>query len=235
MRLVATTLVGLVLTGAAQAGVVGSKHDLTSSGGSPWSGSNDQVCIYCHTPHNASSVAPLWNRQLSGEVFTPYGSGSFDGAFVDPAGQPTGESQLCLSCHDGVTALNSLLHGSSNMVGGFDQLGDVYYPGSPFTSGMGPNIGENFPGSGGSGFEVNNLANDHPVSFIFDQALIDVDAAGGTAKLTLPTAGDPVKLFGPASNRLECTSCHNVHDDAIEPFLVRSNTGSALCFTCHLR
>jgi predicted CXXCH cytochrome family protein len=236
MRRHLTATLGIaLLAGLAQAGIVGSKHDLTSSGGSPWSGSNDQVCIYCHTPHNASTVAPLWNRNLPTQTFTPYSSYTFDGTFVEPAGQPTAESLLCLSCHDGVTALNSLLHGSSDMVGGFDQLGDVYYPGSPYTSGMGANIGENFPGSGGSGYEVDNLSNDHPVSFIFDQALVDTDAAGGPVKLVLPTSGSPIRLFGAAANRLECSSCHNVHDDAIEPFLVRSNTGSALCLTCHLR
>lgn len=236
MASVVAGALGVLLAGQwATAGIVGSKHDLTSTGGSPWNGDNDQVCIYCHTPHNASTVAPLWNRQLPTQSFTPYQSGSFDGTFVEVGGQPTGESLLCLSCHDGITAMNALLHGTSNMEGGFAQLGLVYYPGSAFTDGPGPNIGENFPGSGGSGFAVDNLSNDHPVSFVFDQALIDADAAGGAVKLVKPSSGSAIRLFGPANNRLECSSCHSVHDDTYEPFLCRSNEGSALCLTCHLR
>ena len=149
-----------------------------------------------------------------------------------------GESKLCLSCHDGITALNALLHTYGPpiaMVGGYDQLGDVYYPGSPFTNGMGPNIGENFPGSGGTGYTVDNLANDHPVSFAFDQTLITEDAAGGAPQLRLPVAGDPVKLFGTNHDQVECSSCHDVHSNVNGQFLVMSNTGSALCLTCHIK
>ena len=39
-------------------------------------------------------------------------------------------------------------------------------------------------------------------------------------------------------NKLECSSCHDVHNGAAEDvgnLLVKSNSGSALCLTCHLK
>jgi predicted CXXCH cytochrome family protein len=230
------------MTITASTGVIGSKHDLSeATGGGYWAGEdpNDQVCIYCHTPHHAStSQLPLWNRTETVETFEPYSSPTFEGEnyFADPIGhQPQAESKLCLSCHDGVTALNSLLYshaGPITMVGGLDQLGDVYYPGSPYSpDDMGANIGEIVPGIGGPG----NLSNDHPISFAFNDALIADDAQGGPPNLQLPTAGDPVKLFGANEEQLECSSCHDVHDETIEPFLVKDNTASDLCLTCHIK
>ncbi|GBE29043.1 doubled CXXCH motif [bacterium BMS3Bbin04] len=227
----------------AEAGITGTKHDLSQlTGGGYWTGSSDQVCIFCHTPHNASSTqTPLWNRQETQETFLAYDSPTFDGEnyFADQVGhQPRGDSKLCLSCHDGITALNSLLYsfeGPINMLGGFDQLGDVYYPGSPYSGDMGPNIGENFPGSGGSGYTVNNLSNDHPISFAFNNALILDDAHGGDAQLRLPPNGDAVKLYGVNQDQLECSSCHDVHDDSYGSFLVKPNTGSSICLTCHIK
>jgi predicted CXXCH cytochrome family protein len=34
--------------------------------------------------------------------------------------------------------------------------------------------------------------------------------------------------------RVECTSCHNPHDNELGSFLRVSNAGSALCFSCHI-
>lgn len=225
--------------------IVGTQHDLSLRGGSPWAGNDptNQVCVYCHTPHAASSTQkPLWNRAATAETFVPYTSLSYNGGNYasDPVGhQPMGESKLCLSCHDGVTALNALVHTFGGnpipMLGSFDQLGDVYYPGSPYSTGLGANIGENFPGSAGSGYTVNNLANDHPVSFAFNNALILEDAGTGSAQLRLPAAGSNVKLYGANHDQVECSSCHNVHSNAYGSFLVMSNTGSQICLTCHIK
>jgi DNA-binding MarR family transcriptional regulator len=42
---------------------VGTKHNLSVSGPGPIKSTNEQqVCIFCHTPHNASPIQPLWNR-----------------------------------------------------------------------------------------------------------------------------------------------------------------------------
>jgi predicted CXXCH cytochrome family protein len=231
LRIFLTIIAVFSLTMTASTGIIGTKHDLSqATGGGYWAGEDpeNQVCIYCHTPHHASTTQqPLWNREETQETFTPYDSPTFQGTFTDPTGQPVGESKLCLSCHDGITALNALLYsysGPISMVGGFDQLGDVYYPGSPYSpDNMGANIGEIVPGVGGPG----NLANDHPVSFIYDEALAQNDG-----QLQSPAALPDWALH---DGNLECTSCHDVHDETYEPFLNMDNTGSALCLTCHLK
>jgi predicted CXXCH cytochrome family protein len=58
-------------------------------------------CDGCHTPHNAEALpgVPLWNGLETTVTFTTmYSSDSFQGA-ID--GQPSGDSKLCLGCHDG--------------------------------------------------------------------------------------------------------------------------------------
>ena len=57
-------------------------------------------CDGCHEPHNAGTLpgVPLWNGSEATVTFTMYSSASFQGT-ID--GQPSGDSKLCLSCHDG--------------------------------------------------------------------------------------------------------------------------------------
>lgn len=57
-------------------------------------------CDGCHEPHNAATLpgVPLWNGNEPTVTFTMYSSASFQG-IID--GQPSGDSKLCLSCHDG--------------------------------------------------------------------------------------------------------------------------------------
>ena len=67
-----------------------------------------ETCVFCHTPRGADATAavPLWNRALTEPAtYTTYnslGSSSQDGANA-PVGSV---SIVCLSCHDGVQALN---------------------------------------------------------------------------------------------------------------------------------
>lgn len=57
-------------------------------------------CDGCHTPHNAEALPgiPLWNGSETTTTFVMYSSDTFQGT-VD--NQPSGNSILCLSCHDG--------------------------------------------------------------------------------------------------------------------------------------
>jgi hypothetical protein len=57
-------------------------------------------CYGCHTPHNAVPLpgVPLWNGSETTTTFVMYSSDTFQG-IID--GQPSGNSKLCLSCHDG--------------------------------------------------------------------------------------------------------------------------------------
>lgn len=121
-------------------------------------------------------------------------------------GQPNGASLLCLSCHDGTIALGDVLSRAATI----DMAGGAL--------------------SGNALLGI-NLSDDHPVSFVFDAAL---RAARGEL-------ADPATLVRPgavrldASGRLQCTACHDPHDDANGNFLVMPNTASALCQTCHIK
>ncbi|MBI2362927.1 MAG: cytochrome c3 family protein, partial [Elusimicrobia bacterium] len=55
---------------------------------------------------------------------------------------------------------------------------------------------------------------------------------GTNPEIVLPPAGDAVKVYG-ETNRVECGSCHDPHDNQNGKFLVKSNAGAALCLTCH--
>lgn len=57
-------------------------------------------CDPCHTPHDAKTLpgVPLWGGNETTTTFTMYSSSTFKGT-ID--GQPSGNSKLCLSCHDG--------------------------------------------------------------------------------------------------------------------------------------
>jgi predicted CXXCH cytochrome family protein len=92
-------------TVSAQQTVVGSPHDLSASGpGDIHALYEEEVCIFCHAPHNATGQRPLWNRHLPPTHYRIYTSSTTD-ARID---QPSGPSKMCLSCHDGALALGLL-------------------------------------------------------------------------------------------------------------------------------
>mgnify|MGYP002631817735 CR=1 FL=1 len=223
MLLAFSLAVGTLLTRAdAVAEVRNSKHDFSLSGdGGIWGSAEiDEVCIFCHTPHraNPTDIGPLWNREEISASFDLYASETLDGS---PA-QPTGSSLACLGCHDGAIAIDMFTAGhpsAPNMM----SLGDVYYPGSPYGDG-GANIGESYPANPA----VHDLSNDHPVSFIYDEALASAD--GGLRDPATLSADLP--LF---DGRLECATCHDVHNGTPAiPSLLRVNiSGSELCLSCH--
>ncbi len=74
-----------------------------------------------------------------------------------------------------------------------------------------------------------DLTNDHPVSFTYDAALATADGGLVTpASAALVVTGVPL-FYG----KLECASCHAVHDPQYGMFLRASNAASALCLKCH--
>ena len=81
-----------------------------------------------------------------------------------------------------------------------------------------------------------DLTNDHPISMRFpssDQnpAIKDPPIPGGWPAVP-GLSGSELELF---EGRLECPTCHNVHNPTIRPFLRRPNDRSSLCLTCHLK
>ena len=187
--------------------VVNSVHNLSVNGpGTIKATSEKGVCIFCHTVHDASGVTPLWNHSMSTSNYVVYSSPRLT-AMGLTIPQPNGSSRLCLSCHDGTVALGSVTSGAADIQ---MQNGVTTMPvGDPSNLGW-------------------NLSSDHPISFIYDSALANKD----------PDVNDPAHLITKAvrmdsQNRLQCTSCHDPHNDQFDNFLVMDNTGSALCLVCH--
>src|SRR5689334_4053101 len=120
-------------------------------------------------------------------------------------GQPTGASKLCLSCHDGTVALGMVATRATPIA---MQSGTTTMP----------------PGRANLGTD---LSDDHPVSFRYDSALVSAHG-----ELTDPSAlTDKVRLDH--NQEMQCTSCHDPHSNEFGKFLVKNNTSSALCVTCH--
>lgn len=96
--------------------IVNTRHNMTMSylGGASVnmdSARNDyaEVCVYCHTPHGANSTigAPLWNRTNPGTSYTVYNKPLTSG---QTARAPGVNSLVCLSCHDGTVAIDSVIN-----------------------------------------------------------------------------------------------------------------------------
>jgi hypothetical protein len=115
-----TTLL-LAFSGFASAGIADTKHNLGSGAGP--SGRNQvsdtaEICVFCHTPHGASTdaPAPLWNKRL-GANGTPAGGGTYttydtlQTPSLDGTVAPVGSvSMACLSCHDGTQAMDNIIN-----------------------------------------------------------------------------------------------------------------------------
>ncbi len=182
--------------------VVVSKHNLSVSGrGTIRAIEEDQVCIFCHTPHNASPQAPLWNRHDPQTHYRIYSSSTTD-ARID---QPGGPSKMCLSCHDGSIALGLVLS---------------RLPEDPIL------LNQPFMPTGPSNL-TNDLSDDHPIGFRYDRQLSNRDRQIRSPDLV----SHEIKL-GPRGE-LECTACHDPHNNELGSFLRITDRRSALCNTCH--
>jgi predicted CXXCH cytochrome family protein len=183
--------------------ILGSAHDFSIQ---TWN-TTGEICICCHTPHHSDLTvpeAPLWDHQNTSAIFQLYASPTFNGSATIT--QPSGNSKLCLSCHDGTVALENFGNTTN---------------GTHFVTGLSN--------------EGTDQRNDHPISFIYDAALATADGklwnpnthpsgiGNGTITQTM--------LF---NNKMECASCHDVHNTTgITHLLRKTNAASALCLTCH--
>ena len=191
---------------AQKSAMLGGPHDVRASG------NTGDACAGCHTPHsaNTSYKAVLWNRSYvpTAASFTPYDATTnpdFKGGAVS-LGASSALSLLCMSCHDGTTALNAVIDTPN---------GTIFKTG---TVGTGSRLGS-------------DLSNDHPVGYSYDAS---ITGQGTPAKLIQTPDPSKVKLFGTAgARRVECGSCHDAHTTA-SGFLRSPNTNSALCLACHI-
>lgn len=103
------------------------------------------------------------------------------------------------------------------------KIGEIYTGPGSLVGRWGPNIGNINAITDPTAYI--DLSNDHPVSF-------------QTAGLTIPgmkaswQTAPGLRLFGP-NQSMECSTCHNVHDNTIPPFLTVTNDKSEMCLACH--
>ena len=105
-------------------------HNLSSrSGNTKKADTETQICVFCHTPHGAVANTPLWGRlDPTGSFDIRSGLGISDPGIVNTtlystaADYPNGASKLCLSCHDGVTAMGILANGDEIVMSGGNAL-----------------------------------------------------------------------------------------------------------------
>lgn len=222
------------------AGIAGSPHDFRDS--AYGSANADGTCTYCHAGHDAERLdeavggpsastgsgqqapeefdyLPLWNHELTQNFrsYSMYQNGSGAPtvgakALQANASAPGSISLLCLSCHDGSVAVNSY--------------------GNAFQQGDGGAMlaGAYAIGQGGV------LANHHPVGVDYDAVRAQDSQIRPADIASLGSAGSVrMHLFGPGNTKLECGTCHSVHNtgNTGEYLLWRSDMSSRLCLSCH--
>ncbi|WP_223923278.1 hypothetical protein [Geobacter sp. AOG2] len=152
----------------------------------------------------------------------------------------TGSSRLCMSCHDGVTAI--------------DQHGSVFSTTGSVSMSNDAAVGRN-----------GDLTNDHPIGFSYSEALsiqnngnvqglAELDDAFATSLVPSNVAGiyNTITRDGKrkirdvlyAGDIVTCSSCHDVHNcnnatpdpgNSYNYFLWAKEERSLICISCHLR
>jgi hypothetical protein len=229
----------LMIGGVASAQVLNSPHDLTSAPGV----TTTETCVFCHTPHGADIAAPvpLWNKTLPAgtgyQTYATLNTSTLDGSEHAEVGSV---SLACLSCHDGVQAVDAVLNapgrgpGTGNLGSG-SQIGDA--PVNPLAV-IGIDLRNDHPISiqyGGGGVNATSHSTDGPFTgdtvdpdFIDPVRAtintnpawwVDVDlglnsTAGVREKtdMILYTRADPALDGGVDQPFVECGSCHDPHN-----------------------
>lgn len=150
------------------------------------------VCVYCHTPDstNVPGTAPVWNRTMKPTAYTTYNL-LRTSSLTQTISQPGTNSLQCLSCHDGQTAVDSIVY----MPGGAYQESQATTQDNDFlntwnnASGPNPHLhlalnatgclachspAAGIPGVGATDFTIaalgTDLRNDHPIGVPYPAA-----------------------------------------------------------------
>jgi predicted CXXCH cytochrome family protein len=234
----------IVLAGAtaasAQATIAGGPHDFSAGSAirNTDASINGQTCVFCHTPHMGSVSVPLWNRNGSTATYQVYASSTLDAAAPTSAAIQSSVSGACLSCHDGSIAIDVLTN-----LSGVAKAASTAFTRQATAKATYGNSGTGTGNilAGGTPFLGTDLRNDHPITIIYETARaatpieFNTQTITGT-KITVGTVG-PLPLYGAstATATVECASCHNPHSNVQGSFLRKSNAGSAICLTCHIK
>jgi predicted CXXCH cytochrome family protein len=163
-----------------------------------------EICQPCHTPHDAG-------LSVSG---SPLWNHQVTSATFQLYASPTFEGAATIAQPSGTSKLCLSCHDGTvalDSSGGF---------------------------AGGKSFMFSPLGTDlrgsHPISFTYDSGLAETDKGLYNPAIKTSGLGGTIGVDLLHEGKLECSSCHDVHNASGEDYLlVKSNAGSALCLTCH--
>ena len=210
-------------------GIIGSVHDINAYSKTHTGVSADnegRTCVFCHTPHHASTDSqldynPLWSHKTTTAFYQPYQSVTFNLSMYGGTDPLTGPSRLCMSCHDGQTAIDD----------------------HSFTSDS--NSSASYALSGNHVVGSQTQATDHPIGFDYTLAQQANPTSINPASASWMGGTGTVAASLHKGTIMTCATCHDVHnkvnavnspaaDGKTYNWLVRSpQSGSQLCLTCH--
>ena len=203
-----------------------------------------RLCAFCHTPHHAITIAdagangadtlPLWSHTVSIVNYSPYMSATFTpkGGLTMAADPLTGPSRLCMSCHDGITAVDSYYGLLNNHI--MTPLASPPYPGMPVIN--------------------NNGSKSHPIGFAMTDVIPGYPGATNPDINILPINNTSTYItgsgyLGPSiisrlafGTVMTCSTCHDVHNSlnkisyqaGTQNYLILApQANSDLCLSCH--
>jgi len=231
-------------------GIKNTRHNLTQStmqnnqGAQMNSTRNDygEVCVYCHTPHGTNTTinAPLWNRTTTEKTFQTYNELGTE-TLTQTVSAPGANSLTCLSCHDGQTAIDSIINMPGSGRYNADQMTSVSdtflnsWPGTAATNShralndsgclachQPTGLGTLFPNAPDfRAFVIGtDLRNDHPVGITFPVGGPDFKVPNGnkngTRYFDVANTGhmdaNEIRVYDTGDGpEVECASCHDPH------------------------
>lgn len=190
--------------------ITGTAHDFS---GAAWNdASSGEICNACHSPHlgDITAAAPLWSRTTTAGAFSAYFSPTFD---ADDANTDTAGTGVAYSSPPtGVSLLCLTCHDGVTLL---DYTG----------------VATTVMGDLNAAAVRNGGADEHPISIDYNPNLISADGGLNDVATATPRLS--------ANLTVECSSCHDVHNDlniaSGVGLLAASNANSDLCLTCHAK
>jgi len=233
--IIALILILQAFTSSLASSIVNTKHNLSTSGtGTIKSTGEQEVCVFCHIPHNSrAGEAPLWNRTMHSDNYNMYNSDYLrrmnyptPTALGTTAGTPGTLSRQCLSCHDGTVAVGSVYMVRGTLMGNtLLPMANVNLDGKMLSS--------------SPGYIGTDLRGHHPVGIEYDHSISKNFGSGSRSIELLATPGAAIKLYTYNNKQyVECSSCHDPHIENGK-FLRYTAGGShganvyGTCVSCH--